>query len=592
MRRGFEQERSILAAGALALLTACPQTVVTLCGPRSCAGCCDSSGVCLLGDQDVSCGGAGVACAQCLAGTTCQRQACLAGSQGAAGGSAGGSEAGGSSTAGGSSADAGGSSGGAAGSSSGGGQAGGSAGAGTGGGSVVRALSGVRWRTWVGDTSTVAVPTDLSGAPLQTLHELDGGTFLPLSVAGTVDGGFAAFGLPPGPYYFKYSSAWYVLTNEDQLDLSFAIMGRPNHATPTAPTLIDVVASGLMPWSTSNYLSLAGTNVGLMEDDVRSLGASYPVAGATSATFTVDTAMADEPVLLEAGRGDTLVLTQLLFASTPIRHIAAVKSATITGLTQVSGQRATVNAAFAPLTPSTFALDWRVSQFEALRAAVHPAANLGAHHFFLRGVASQTPARGVWGSSQTLLYATFAAGSAEALASLQYGNPFGPSMMLQGQYMSSFTTLVQAPGATATPFSTWVTVSGPLNLLTGPIAPRVGPPRDVTVNGVAVGAGPVTGAGTSPVIAWSAPALGSPDSYQLRVYRLGNAAGQTEIISVATLVLEGTRARLPPNILQPGNTYAVTLTAMLTGIDVEKTPLEAPRQVSASADAVLTSLTP
>jgi hypothetical protein len=85
-----------LCSLALALLVgSC--TCQGVCGPGSCAGCCDPNGFCVGGATDTVCGANGVACQTCKPGFSCVTQACVSssGAGGAGAGMAGGGAAGG-----------------------------------------------------------------------------------------------------------------------------------------------------------------------------------------------------------------------------------------------------------------------------------------------------------------------------------------------------------------------------------------------------------------------------------------------------------------------------------------------------------------
>ncbi|MDP3232985.1 MAG: hypothetical protein Q8N26_09420 [Myxococcales bacterium] len=122
--------RPFFVASVVFVLSSACGGVMPPCDSRSCAGCCDVSGLCQPGSVDSACGQGGLQCRACGAGASCVTQQCLTPSGsggGTAGGVAGGGSAGGMSAAGGA-ATGGGMAGGSA---TGGGMAGGSA---TGGG--------------------------------------------------------------------------------------------------------------------------------------------------------------------------------------------------------------------------------------------------------------------------------------------------------------------------------------------------------------------------------------------------------------------------------------------------------------------------
>jgi hypothetical protein len=85
----------MLRAGGLALaLLSASCSCDAACGPDTCTGCCDTSGLCVGGATDSFCGANGAACRTCGTGFSCLSQACSA-SGAAGGGAAGGQAAGG-----------------------------------------------------------------------------------------------------------------------------------------------------------------------------------------------------------------------------------------------------------------------------------------------------------------------------------------------------------------------------------------------------------------------------------------------------------------------------------------------------------------
>lgn len=68
----------LLAVGALVAAAAVGcGTTTTACGPTTCDGCCDSTGVCRTGDTDLACGVAGVRCNTCSNIQSCRARQCL-----------------------------------------------------------------------------------------------------------------------------------------------------------------------------------------------------------------------------------------------------------------------------------------------------------------------------------------------------------------------------------------------------------------------------------------------------------------------------------------------------------------------------------
>ncbi|MDP2274472.1 MAG: hypothetical protein Q8K32_27245 [Archangium sp.] len=76
----------VLFLAASAVVSGCGPTVK--CGPGSCSGCCDSSGVCQSGNANTACGTGGLICGACFVGQSCNFGLCS--SAGTGGGSSGG----------------------------------------------------------------------------------------------------------------------------------------------------------------------------------------------------------------------------------------------------------------------------------------------------------------------------------------------------------------------------------------------------------------------------------------------------------------------------------------------------------------------
>ena len=96
-----------------------------------------------------------------------------------------------------------------------------------------------------------------------------------------------------------------------------------------------------------------------------------------------------------------------------------------------------------------------------------------------------------------------------------------------------------APNRTSTPFSL-----------------RISPPTAVNIDGQ-----PATTAGTlgslTPTLSWSAPAVGTPQVYQVRIYTLVvNGSGATRRELAANLMTKGLSLKVPPGVLSSGS-YSV-----------------------------------
>jgi hypothetical protein len=434
------------------------------------------------------------------------------------------------------------------------------------------------------------VPSNLSTATIKTQTE-SGTSFITTVGAGNPDGGFSVAGVPSGPYYFQYQSQYFTLTNANTLDLNAAIMGRINQQTAPSPTMLTINASGLSSWVTNNTISMTSTNLGMSVDSLGSLNSTLPTASATTATLTFDYGLGGTRGLIQSAAGDTVVLIQNQVFGTPVPYLSAQQSATVTGLTQTGGQSSAVNAVFTPLTQLNQNIDWRVPSFEAYLTDVSPTASVITSQAIIYGSTGYSTTTGVSGGTASLVYLPAGPGSPIVNGSITYGNPFPSNVALVGSFGTYFQVMTQVSGATATPYYALISRAGPLSLFNGAILPTISPPRNVQVNGLSA-TGPLSGVGVSPVITWTAPALGTPDRYLVNIFSLTNVGGATRQTFVGGIRTKGLRVRVPPGVMNTGTQYLVTIYSSLNnGIDVEARPF-GQSGISDYAEVVLGMLTP
>jgi hypothetical protein len=226
-------------------------------------------------------------------------------------------------------------------------------------------------------------------------------------------------------------------------------------------------------------------------------------------------------------------------------------------------------------------LTWQRSQFAAYASAAVPGATV---QFSTLGVyveaAGQTQGSiGAFADLVSLLDDTIA--STDLTLALSYGNPFPASYGVIG----SLSIVYVVPGTAQLQGS--ISLLAPVSQLAqGPVVPPLSPPRDVTIGGKAANV-PLSSVGQNPVIAWTAPAHGTPDTYKVQIYSL-DAAG-TEL-SVTWIQTAETSVPVPPGVLQGGTQYALVITA-----DSQHKDVTAPSRYSipgATADALTATFTP
>src|SRR5262249_18768428 len=97
--------------------------------------------------------------------------------------------------------------------------------------------------------------------------------------------------------------------------------------------------------------------------------------------------------------------------------------------------------------------------------------------------------------------------------------------------------------------------------LTPTLVPQVSPVRDLRING-ASGTTALMGVGTTPLVSWTVPAMGTPNRYLVRIYELlATSSGGTTRVSRGSFSTTQTQLRLLPGFLVAGKTYMLQLSA-------------------------------
>jgi len=148
-------------------------------------------------------------------------------------------------------------------------------------------------------------------------------------------------------------------------------------------------------------------------------------------------------------------------------------------------------------------------------------------------------------------------------------NPF-PASWLFEHYQMNFQSEV---GPAGTPWTSWIGFDRPLGA-PGPITPLLTPIRTPTVNGQALDQTRL-GVGATPILAWAAPKVGTPTSYEVSLIDWSLASANGAGVLAVTLWVPGdlTQVRLPHDVLLAGHPYSLRITAhAMAGQDVRKAP--------------------
>lgn len=513
------------------------------CGPSTCeGGCCDGRGLCVAGRTKRVCGLGGVACGscegalQCLAGR-CEEPPTDAGVDG--------------------------------------GEV--DAGALPDAGRLRTVLVRRTNEVWTPDGGLSVTETDLNNEPGQRLlYEDVEGNWVSMPPAPGVGPVLRFDEVPEGPYLvFRGSEA--LMSDVDELETGVRTVGRRDEPIGAPNTSLTVELSGVTPgYRTSDAVAASSFGAGFLAESftVRGDGGAFPA--------TADLSLQSAPFALSGSRGDELLVTlRRTVSDGGLSWGSTLFAATVLAPELGLGQAARVAVPLAPVPQLPVPLALRSSGFEQFSAEVHPAATPLATSAVV--VAAPPVPADFEGRSMTLSFVSNQPGRGDLEATITTGNPVaGGTLHVEGrlivgvQLTLSGRTLNRQLDAIAT-----TRADG------GALDATLSPPRFVRLNGVRADVNR-TGVGTTPVFEWSPPALGTPLTYWLVLYRLTPQGTSLTESFALRLRTPFTRARIPPGLLSEGTAYYALVWALSgDGLDarrfIARTPREGGRAIAVTA---------
>jgi hypothetical protein len=437
------------------------------------------------------------------------------------------------------------------------------------------AVSGVRnYHRVLADGNIMTGPMDLSGVTIGAwVPTVDGTDYEWRPGAGEPGGTFLIPNVERTPFLLRFGNN-YVWASSRTLNLSAAFLGRPDVVGEPETAQLQLQLSGLAPWQGGDDFQLHSANTGLGYFTVpgcASPGWTGPAEGETQLFELIDYAASlqscgNPNARIEASRGDVLYATQLVsrFEPATAMDFQEVRRSFQTGTLGGGGSGPLVlSGTMTELPPTSQSVDYRASSFEALALAGHPTATLASHSLNI-GI---LPGYGQFGSFAgwpDLALAYSPAGRGNLTPVFTYSSPYPGTwpQFFTGQSIARVRYSVPLPDGSEsrpTSFSLYTYAQQPM--ASGPILPQVGPARDLRLEGVDA-TGTLTGVGLMPMASWTAPSLGTPHHYLVRVYELfATSTGGTSRVPLTTLTTTRTQLRLPPGILTPGRYYHLQVTA-------------------------------
>jgi hypothetical protein len=382
--------------------------------------------------------------------------------------------------------------------------------------------------------------------------------------------------VPSGPYWFVAGDVRYRASG-DTLDLGYVTTARAQAAPPANSTPAALTLSGLQQW-------IAGQDtIQLFSWGANSWDAFDPklTAGLTSATVNENwnTPAYGHGALNLLTPTDTLYAIQYRKShdagnGIDYQHVAAVASASGMSMTNGLPFSATLSAMSVPAQAATLSLSWRTSQFEA---ATPQFSYRFGHQLAIFAEVMQPGGERPLAASPNLLDFTppmNASGTTPdlTLSSLVYGR-FLPAQyreILYSGWVGGVSRVTSSSASNSYAFM-YVVRYDSVDAIPSPLVPLVSSVRTVQISGRDATV-VQSGVGLRPIISWTAPAVGTPSRYVVKLYSLPPAGGDWQVVSTLNLPGSTTSVQLPTGLQQSGRVYYLWISAQ-AGTSTDAAPL-------------------
>ncbi len=399
--------------------------------------------------------------------------------------------------------------------------------------------------------------------------------------------------VPQGVYYLKRGTA-YVVTEHRELDLDEFLLGREGVITVSAALPVTLNVMGLAPLGAGAGLEVLAPNAGAVGELVLS---PAPPPGSTELAQQAGTYRSSfgRQEVIDGAKGDRLYLLQKERRTAEgFQYEAISRALTLTGVTlRTEGAPTPLGGVFGEAPARQLTVDWRRSSFEAHREAVHPLAATSVRHSLLLTPAVGGLAQGAVGYAGELVSGSLAEGSEDVTVEVSYGNPYPLAWGTVASVIHRYQVPVRLAGTTGT-VAVALREQAEVGAFTaGPVQARLSPPRGLRVDGENAQEDRALGSLT-PVFTWEAPAVGTADAYEVRIFRLYLAPGDPSVTfmeTVATFLTARREVRLPPGVLEAGQSYVARVGALRTpGVDLTRAPYQLDTLVEHSLAESVTSV--
>lgn len=440
--------------------------------------------------------------------------------------------------------------------------------------------------------------TDLWNTVVE-VHAPEGDGWRVVPGTGHRDGSFEVAGVPDGHVWLRtarrpFGEIFY-WTDADHVAFDESVLGPQEPRQANDGDQLQITVDGVAAWEEGDTLAWF-----VPDDivyDINLLAGAPPALASTEVDTKIDwtwRALADAPA------GDASLLVQYRKQMLSGLTLRAPLRAGQPAIRQKPGVMGTLATTLVDPPTLSYRLVWGRDLVEAERTAIHPT-RTGAstsHSWSLAAIPGIVDGELWVGLEYPLVqlenFDVLHDTTPLDLGEMQIPNPF-PRAWLIDTYVATFP--VDLPLPDGTPFTLEAVIGQRTTELSGAAEPMLTPLRAPTIGGRDAFAESLAGVGTTPELAWTEPAHGTPTSYRLQViqavtnppipYRPGWYVA-------AELIVPGdvTRVRMPADVLHPGETYAVVArTFAQPGHDVRTRPFVS-RGTAAFADTIFGPFTP
>lgn len=403
------------------------------------------------------------------------------------------------------------------------------------------------------------------------------------------DGSICVAGIPPGHFWLNFGGEHFIWTDQGNLDTGRLILGRADTTASFDPAPVSLTLTGLDPWSYDSMRWIVpnhGSNL-LCPD----FTANPPAPNDTSLVAAVMPRCGNSP-LVDATKSDELTLLQNGRRMQDSLNVFSIKKAfTTSTLIQIPGQTTAISGAFSTPPSATVNLDWDAAVPSSYLDQVHPGYTANSP-ILIGGSQQGEPSAGLQflnqedltmvGWDYPYLFLAVAPSQGHYQQTLTFGDPYPGSWP---RIFSSCITTTSNDGSNR-PAGYFMTASNSPGTPDNPLKVQLSPARNPTVNGENFFFDQV-GVGTSPVLSWDPPSLGSPTFFQILFIDAATGFSCTKDITVF-----GNSVQLPPGILEPGKSYWITIRSVSSGNpEIIKAPFRIALPLS-TADCISGRITP